>query len=111
MAPHCRRGATKRSRFCGTCWSFVPTETKLALEGHHDAASRSWHWIQPEDGAIRREDRERWVDFVRWSYEETLNLAAYQSYEARAQRALDVAGALASAFTEETDDEREPPPD
>lgn len=98
----CRRSPTRGSRFCGSCWSFVPTETKLALEGHHDAMRHWWLWARNLGYAETDPDHlKTWVAFVRWSFDQTVSLAAVQAYEVRTARALEDLKARASAETEE----------
>lgn len=70
-------------------------ETKIALQGHFDAAEK------PDEWGIPRSERRAWVEFIRWSYEATVSLAAEQSFEVRSQMALEDLRARTGAVTEE----------
>lgn len=82
LTPGCSRTPARGSWICARCWRWVPTETRLALDGHHDAMKWNTSWLANDLAAFR--------DFVRWSAEQTCRLAAVQAWEAFPQARTDV---------------------
>jgi hypothetical protein len=60
--------------------------TRLALEAHvNDAWEKRRAWGVPARG----EEADTWLAFVRWSYNQTVSLAAAESHQLREQQALE----------------------
>lgn len=76
LTPGCGRRQPRNNRFCGRCWRAVPMETKLALDGHHDAVSAMKAWGVTEYKLA-------WREFVAFSWQRLLDLAALQAWAGR----------------------------
>lgn len=99
----CRRTPPKGQRICGSCWSVVPAATKLAIYEHAEAYKNPWPWGAPfpsetreDPGAGTRAIR-HFRQFVIWSHEETVSLAAIECFEIRTTRMLEDLRARTSA--------------
>lgn len=78
----CKRAQPKNSLICGRCWSYVPVETRLAINGHTDA------YDHPEAWGVTTGGFTTWRTFVVHSWYALLATAAIQSREAQDERFL-----------------------
>lgn len=82
IVAQCRRTPPRGQRICGACFSLVDNTTKLALHLHRE------EYLDRHEGLTHAE-RACYREFIIWSHEVTVSLAAVQVFETRQERAME----------------------
>lgn len=82
IVAQCRRTPPAGQRICGSCWVLVDNGTKLILHLHR------MEYLDRQEGFTHLE-RARYREFIIWSHEATVSLAAVQVFTTRQERAME----------------------